>query len=177
MNNSYTECLVKGRTQPSMTLLAAGSVIGAAASVCAIFFVGLWGFAAFVLMCFLCGYALRHRNVEYEYLFAGNEFTVDCIYNRKSRKKMAEYTMEDIKLIAPEQAEQVKGYEHGLRKTRDFSSGSRDSRCYALICQKAGQSEKLIIEPDEKLLHSFKMTAPGKFIDRKDWKNDGKDKA
>lgn len=161
-NDIYAECLVK-KTTPKLgwlikILLAAGILLSAFS----IFYIGLFGFIAFLLVCLTGFYWMGKMNTEYEYLLADKQFSVDCIYNKSRRKKMAEYHMEEIMAIAPEHSEKIQNYERQVKKVTDISSGRHDANRYAFICQKSGVYEKVIFEPDDNLIHCFKLSAPGK---------------
>lgn len=161
--DSYAECLVKRKTPacaPAVkALLAAGIVLSAGS----IFFIGLYGFAALVLLCAAVPYVLGRMNVEYEYLAAEQQFSVDRILNKSRRKHETEYSMEEILAIAPEHSGTIKDLEHRIGKVSDFSSGNPEGRRYALVGQKNGVCEKVIFEPDEQMLRCLKNAAPRKF--------------
>lgn len=163
MNEQYAECLVKKKTQAvqGYVILAVGLLLSALS----VLFLGVYGIVAAVLLCALSIYIGRTLNVEYEYLFAGNQLSVDRIFNKSRRKKAAEYNMEDIQVIAPVSSGSIKNFERQIKKVTDFSSGEKDKRQYAFIYQKQGVCEKIIFEPDDNLLRCLKMVAPRKISD------------
>lgn len=163
MNDLYAECLVKKKSQTAAAkiLLAVGLVLSALSVV--VF--GVYGCIIFLLMCGLAFYISSTMNVEYEYLFAEKQLSVDRIFNKSRRKKAADYNMEDIQTIAPITSEKVKDYERQIKKVTDFSSGRTQARRYAIIYQKQGVCEKVLFEPDDNLLHCIKMAAPRKVSD------------
>lgn len=166
MNEIYTECLVKREKRKEMTALAVLALVGAIFFGAAIFVIGLWGFVGFAVMCMLSYTALQMRYVEYEYLLAGNELTIDRIMNRSNRKKVAAYTFDEIQAAAPEHTDKVKELDRNVTKSMDFSSGRTDAFRYVLICLKSGKYEKLFIEPDEKMVKGLKQALPRKFTDK-----------
>lgn len=165
MNDIYAECLVSRGKEAKMTLLTIVTAIGAVMGAISILFSGLIGFAVFVVMGSLCFFSFQNRNVEFEYLMAGDEFSVDKILNKQRRKRAAAYSLNDIQAVAPEGSAKIKEFDRQVKQTLDYSSGNQGAGRYALIHQKAGSCVKIIIEPDEKMLRGFKMALPRKFME------------
>lgn len=166
MNDYYTETLITRTPTPAATLLP---ILSAALTVISAFSILLIGFLAlvpFLLFCLITKYLFGIRHVEYEYLLADKQFSVDIIYNRQKRKKAANYSLEEIQVIAPESSDRIKEYDRQVKKTTDFSSGEQGKERYVLICQQKGICEKVIIEPDARMKSSFKMAAPRLFFER-----------
>lgn len=163
MNDIYAECLVSRGNDTRMTIAAVASAVGAAAGAVSVLFYGLIGFAIFVIMGALSFFAFQNKNVEYEYLMAGDEFSVDKILNKQRRKRLAVYALNDIQAVAPENSGRIKEFDRQVKQTSDYSSGNQSAARYAVIHQKAGTCTKLIIEPDEKMLRCFKMAMPRNF--------------
>lgn len=164
MNDFYAECLVERGTQRKMTVAVIASAAGAALGAVSVLYIGPAGLAIFLVMGVLCFLSLRNRNVEFEYLLAGEEFSVDQILNKSGRKNMLTYLLNDIQAVAPENSAKIKEFDRQVKQTKDYSSGRPDALRYVLIHQKSGNCEKIIIEPDDKLLRCFKMALPRKFI-------------
>lgn len=163
LNDSYAECLVKKRTPGYSGLLTALLALGVLLSAGSILLFRLFGFIAFLLMYLTAVYVHRLRRVEYEYLFAEGQFTVDVILNKSRRKKMAEYDLENIQIVAPVHSNKLQEFERKVKTIEDFSSGNADAKRYAMICQKDGSCKKVLFEPDERMLRCIRMAAPGKY--------------
>ena len=52
------------------------------------------------------------------------------------RKKAAEYTLEDIQVIAPENSGRIREYDNQVKKVSDYTSGDAEAVRYALIYTK-----------------------------------------
>lgn len=162
LSDNYAECLVQKKTPGSALmikiLMAAGFLLTAGSIVR----FGLFGFIAFVAMCALAYYTMQNLKLEYEYLLVDKVFSVDKILNKTRRKKAAEYPLEDIQVIAPEHSGRIKDYDHQVKKVSDYTSGNQGAARYAFFYTKSGEGEKVLFEPDEKMMRCFRQMAPGK---------------
>ena len=74
--------------------------------------------------------------------------------------------MDEIQIVAPTGSTEAKDHETNNMKVLDFSSHMPDAKTFTLISQSGSNSTKIIFEPNDKLLHWMKMTAPRKVMDR-----------
>lgn len=160
--DSYAECLV-ARKKPAgasaiQVLLMAGILVAAGS----ILYIGLFGFLLCLLMCFLTRRVWGDLHLEYEYLFVDHRFSVDRIYNKSRRKHAAEYALEEIEIIGPENSEKLREWDGRVKKVEDYTSGQSGKLRYALIHQTGGICKKVLFEPDENLIHCMKLAAPRK---------------
>lgn len=167
-HEAYAEWLVK-REIPSYAPLA---------RVGAVLLVAVAGFAALNMLAGPFGvlliaaavgaawFVFSGMNVEYEYLFVNGQLTIDKITAKSKRKNMAEYDMADLAAAGPLNSDKIRDYERQIKKTEDYTSGKKDAPKYALIYQKGSQCTRVLIEPNDKMLHCFKMAAPSKVVDR-----------
>ena len=163
MYDSYVECLVK-RNSPAYAYI----VTGALAILTAVFIVLSLtaGFLSLILMLafgFFTYLSYRNTHVEFEYLFVGGELSVDRILGKAKRVKAYECTMEEIQLIAPSDSPALNDYS-AASKTFDFSSREEGARTYTVVVRKNGITEKLILEPDSRLIQGFCQTSPRKVL-------------
>lgn len=165
LNESYAECLIKKKPPgPALIikiLLAAGVLLTAGS----ILRYGMFGLIAFAAMCAFAYHVIQNLNVEYEYLLVDKTFSVDKILNKTRRKKAAEYTLEDIQVIAPENSGKIREYENQVKKVCDFTSGKQGAVRYAFIYTKSGAGEKVLFEPDEKVLRCLKQMVPRRLFE------------
>lgn len=161
--NEYAECLVKRKRSGGGRAVQAVLILGIVLAAVSTLIVGLLGFGAFVLMCLTAFYVTGRMNMEYEYLFAEGQFSVDCIYDRSRRKQAAEYSLEEIECICPAEGGSIREFEARIKRVSDFSSGRLGAERYALVVRRKGLCEKVIIEPDERMLKCLKNAAPRKF--------------
>ena len=111
-------------------------------------------------------FVFRNSEVEFEYLYVSNQLTIDRIYGKTKRKKAWEGSMDEIQIVAPTGSTEAKDHETNNMKVLDFSSHTPDAKTFTLISQSGSESMKIIFEPNDKLLHCMKMTAPRKIVDR-----------
>lgn len=163
MNESYAEYLVRRKTPPY-----AWAVTGLLGVVTAFFvFMALTTGILSVILMFVSGFAtyLSYRNFheEFEYLYVDKQLSIDRILGKAKRKKAYECTMDEIQLIAPSSYHEVADYKV-TGKTIDCSSKTPQAKTYTAIVQKGGETIRLIFEPNEKMLHCFRQTAPRKVL-------------
>ena len=67
-------------------------------------------------------------------------------------------------LQAPADSFVLKDYEKQGIKIKDFSSGRKDAKVYALIYQKGPDHFKVLIEPNERMIGAMRRTFPRKLV-------------
>ena len=103
-------------------------------------------------------------SVEFEYLFAEGGLSVDRILGKAKRKKIFDCEKDDIQIVAPADSFVLKDYEKQGMKIKDFSSGRKDAKVYALIYQKGPDHFKVLIEPNERMIGAMRRTFPRKLV-------------
>lgn len=166
MNEMYAEWLVK-RKSPAYTMLL--KVVMGILCVIAFFLSISPAFGIFgVIILFAVGaatyFVFRNSEVEFEYLYVTSTLSIDRIYGRSKRKKAWEGSMEGISIVAPTDSTEARDHETNNMKILDFTSHLPGSKTYTLISQSGGETTKIIFEPNDKLLHCMKMTAPRKVV-------------
>lgn len=164
MNDSYAEWLVKCKTpfyahivNAIMAILTAISVFLAfTTTVFAVILMFAVGFATYILY--------RNSHVEYEYLYVDGQLTIDKILGKAKRKKAWEGTMNEIQIIAPSDSFVLNDYRSGQSKVLDFSSHIPGSRTYTAIVQAQSGQERIIFEPNDKMIQCFRQTSPRKVV-------------
>ena len=105
----------------------------------------------------------RRMDVEYEYIYINGDLDIDKVMHKERRKHMLSVNVKDMELLAPEGAFQLQSYKTG--KIYDYSSGitSAPNR-YVLVFTRAGETAKILIEPNSDLVEGFFLMAPRKVI-------------
>ena len=159
MNEMYAEWLVKRKAPAYMMLVKVLMVL-----VCVVAFfiavsplLGIFGILVLFAAAAAAYFVFRNSEVEFEYLYVSNQLTIDRIYGKTKRKKAWEGSMDEIQIVAPTGSTEAKDHETNNMKVLDFST---------LSSQSGSESMKIIFEPNDKLLHCMKMTAPRKIVDR-----------
>ena len=165
MGDTYLEVLVKRKTGIG-PLLGRNILIGfgALVLVLGVFTPLLIIFLLVSILLFLLAW-LCHRQtyVEYEYLYLDKTLTIDKICNRSSRKKVAEYSLENMELLAPAASHRFDSYvNRGGIKTVDFSSRQEDSCCYGLLIREGSALTRALIECNDELYDQIRMAGPSK---------------
>ena len=105
------------------------------------------GFGAFYLTSFL--------KVEYEYVFTNGELDIDIIYNRSRRKRVFSAHVNKFEIMAHVEDMNHAGSFSGAQVTHDYSSGQVGPDTYAFLINKDGKQQKIIFEPNEKMLKAI----------------------
>ena len=103
MNELYREIMVKRKTSVGKQLLKV-LMIGLTVLM---FLAGmaLWpALIAAVALGIACYFVIPKFNVEYEYLYVNGDLDIDAIYSQQKRKRIAEYHMEEVEILAPEKS-------------------------------------------------------------------------
>lgn len=165
MNDAYAEWLVKRKT-PVYSYVINGVMI-LVTIICVLLALTTANIIGVIAM-FLAGGAtyllMRNANVEFEYLYVTGQLSIDKIMGRSKRKKAWECSMDEIQIVAPADSYMLKDYENSNTKVIDFTSGQPGNKVYAVVANSKGQSTKVLIEPNDKMLQCFRQTAPRKII-------------
>lgn len=164
MNDAFVELLVKRKRQVGAAVFGWLLVIVGGFSILLTALTGnvvtlLAGIAFLVL-----AYLVRYNSlVEYEYLYLDKELSVDKIKNRTGRKRVAEYALSNLELLAPADSHRMDSYRDRTDiKTRDFSAGDRDGRPYAMITRTGSETQRILLEMNDELLEQIGRIAPRK---------------
>ncbi len=162
MSDLYREILVPRKTPLKNKLAKAGlvilTVLGFLAGMVFIplMLLGLAGIAA-------CVFLMPRLEVEYEYLYVNGDLDIDAIYSRQKRKRIAEYHVEELEILAPEKSHALDSYRNkaGI-KVRDFTSGDPNKKAYAMVMNMEKGQELVKVEIDEVVLGDLRRLAPRK---------------
>ena len=161
MGDFYVELLVKkkpGFKDNLKKILLIVLVILSLATVLKYVFGVLLVIAAIAFAVFMFG----RLDVEYEYLYFNGDLDIDVIYRKMKRKRVFSVNVSDIEMLAPADSIEVKHYDR--LKTSDYSSGTGNANKYVMIVSRNGQKERIIFEPNEKIVEDFFYKAPRKVI-------------
>ena len=93
-----------------------------------------------------------------------DQITIDRVLGKARRKKGWEGSLADVQIIGPVDAYQVKDQDKQGIKVLDFSSHQPGAKVYAIIYQKGGNWEKILFEPNHKILDCLRQRSPRKVI-------------
>lgn len=108
-------------------------------------------YAAFVL--------IRNTNVEYEYILTNSDLDIDKIIARRSRKRVAEISLNHIEIMAPlwenENDQNIKVID---------CTGNRQTTVYKIDMFKDSEKIRVLFQPTDKIIESAKRFNPSKVI-------------
>ena len=163
MNDSYAEWLVK-RKAPAYTYLIKGVLIFLCVIAAFLAMILPFGIIILAIVGAITYYVFQRLSVEFEYLVVNDRLTVDRVMGKARRKKAWEGTMEEIQIVAPVDSYMIKDYEKQGMKVLDFTSHMPHSRVYAIIRQAGSVTEKVLFEPNDKVLSVMRQKGPRKVI-------------
>jgi hypothetical protein len=165
MGDIFNEQLVAKSNSLKDNLIRLAIIIGAIVliMICSMIPV-LLGFLFPIAIAIIFGafFLIRKLNIEFEYVFTSGDLDNDKIFNKNKRKKFISIDVRKIEIMAPinskDHASELSNYE----KVIDCSSGTNSNNTYAAMIVRDGKREKLIIEPNEKMLNGIKRYIPSK---------------
>lgn len=162
MNDIYIEWLVERKPNPMAGVIRIAAYI----------FTGVFAVAGlliappFLIIAVAMGILdyifLPRLNVEYEYLYMQRSLTIDSIFSKEKRKNAAEYDLDKMEVFAEEGSDKLSAYKNRDLVTRDFSSGYPDRKRYVMIVSSGKELEKVILEPDQRIVDAVKAVYPSK---------------
>ena len=114
---------------------------------------GYIAFSPMALLAWVIAFLLHTREVEYEYSYYDGELRFAQIINRKKRKELKSYQMEEVITIAP--AEDLSIYQYlndKSAKVRDYTTGTPNVLVYVAVVKGENGIELVTYEPDEKYI-------------------------
>jgi hypothetical protein len=156
MNEIFKEQLIKKVTTKSDVFYRTGFILLFILISFALLF--LFSFAPIIIMILGLAlyYALTRLNKEYEYTFASGELDIDVIINRSKRKKKLSVTLNNVEFMAHINDKNHSFDSKNIEQTIDCSSGIITDNTYAFLINYNGKKTKIIIEPNDNMLNSFK---------------------
>lgn len=156
------EILIKRKTNQVKSIIT--YVLAIIAVICLFF--GLIGYLTLMLagiVLAVTAYFLRLNSyVEFEYLYLSNELSIDRILAKSKRKRMAEFNLQRMEVLAPVNSHHLDSYRNKRCKAYDFASGQEDSRPYVLIYSGETEMSKVKLDMPEELLKAIRDMAPRK---------------
>ena len=156
------EILIKRKTNPVKSVITYALAI--IAVICLFF--GLVGYLTLMLagiVLALTAYFFRLNSyVEFEYLYLSNELSIDRILAKSKRKRMAEFNLQRMEVLAPVNSHHLDSYQNKRCRAYDFASGQEDSRPYVLIYSGENEMSKVKLDMPEELFKAIRDMAPRK---------------
>lgn len=107
-------------------------------------------------------YLLRQFNVEYEYAVTNSAFEVDKIIAQSRRKKLVDIDLRGLEEAGPADEKGLARIEHlEFAKILDCTSHVQAPGRWYMVYSVDGAKHLLFIEPNEKMIQSFRTYAPG----------------
>lgn len=160
MSESYVECLVARKSSTLMTFLKILLIM-----LTVVFVIIGIPFIPGLLVAIVTGvgayFAYMNADIEYEYLYVDRELSIDKVMAKSKRKKVGNYLIDQMKIMAPLNSHRLDSYRNRNTKTLDYSSGieNRPERRYMMVCN---GDVKLIFEPNEEMIKAIQSIAPRK---------------
>lgn len=160
MNDTYVECLVKKQANIGMRFLKILTIMLAVVFI--LFGMVLWpALIIGVVMAVVAYFVTMNADLEYEYLYLDREITIDKVMAKSKRKKVAQYDVERMEILAPIKSYHLDSYKNRQVKTVDYSSGVENQPDVRYVMYYEG-GMKVILEPDMKMVQAIKSVAPRK---------------
>lgn len=160
MSESYVECLVARKSSTLMTFLKILLIM-----LTVVFVIIGIPFIPGLLVAIVTGvgayFAYMNADIEYEYLYVDRELSIDKVMAKSKRKKVGNYQIDQMEIMAPLNSHRLDSYRNRNTKTLDYSSGieNQPERRYMMVYS---GDVKLIFEPNEEMIKAIQSIAPRK---------------
>lgn len=166
MSDNYIEHLIKKKANAGMLALRTTAIVLAVI----MGLLGLMGSMVSLLIAVVFGimaYLLNLQTViEYEYLFLNKELSVDKIQAQSKRKRIKEFDLNKVELIAPAKSHRLDSYKNNQKCVAyDFSSGSSETKVYSFIYAGDRELARVTIDMTDEILKYFKDISPRKVFE------------
>ena len=162
MNETYVECMIKRKISIAMKILKYVIIMMAVFCILVGMLFGSLVFFLFGLILVVIAYfASLNSEIEYEYLYVDRQLSVDKILNKTKRKKIANYEVDRIEILAPLKSHHLDSFKKREVRVVDYTSGimkNPDPR-YAIYYE---GNAKIIFEPSIEMVNAISIIAPRK---------------
>lgn len=158
MENIYEKCVVKPRDMKDNLIMLA-AVLGALIFTAAAFLIEpirKFSLAVLVMVAYIAYRIITDRNIEYEYILAGNSIALDKILNKRRRKRVLNCDLTDFDLVAPVASAHYEEHRNNTARTVMAVSGDRKEDEYFGILEYDGKRTMLVFEADDRALSHLK---------------------
>ncbi|NLK26803.1 MAG: hypothetical protein GX306_00445 [Clostridiales bacterium] len=159
MNDAYAEAGVKKQENAASMALRVLIIIGILLGVYFMMMGGFFSIAGVALVVVL-GFMFPRLQVDYEYVYVDGQLDFDKIIGKSKRKTMLRIDFDQVDIMAPATSHALDQYTNVEKK--DYSSGAKDSKPYAIIVSQGDKKIKILFEPSDKMIDLIKQKAPRK---------------
>ena len=159
MGEYFSEWIVKRKT-PQKVKMIEGLLVAVCVLSLVLLAIPYLGVLAVALIIFLTYLYFKNNDVEWEYSLVEKSMYVDKIMKKSKRKRMGEYDLTKLEVMAPQESYYIKEYDKRNLKTLDFSSMIPENKKYVMVLMNNNELIKLIIEPNDRMLKELRDIAP-----------------
>lgn len=164
----FVEQLVKKKRDAGDFLIIVLSIIAALALVYLLTRVigTMIGFIIFIVVAvliYLLYLLITSTNLEYEYCFTNGSFDVDKIINVRRRKRMTEFNVREIEIMASAKSPEYEKYLRNPVFRKVYACADRQAEdLYFAVYNEGGEQKMLLFTPNDKIKDGFKKFNPKK---------------
>ena len=159
MDEVFVEQIIKRRPSLSIMMLRTVSIVIVPIIFLLLLRYGIFAFTVTALVIYGVYMIWVYTSIEYEYSFLNGELSIDKIMGQRKRKHVADYEMKEAEVVAPLTSDQIVRASTGAM-IKDYSSGFKSNRLYAMIVNSADGKVKVVFEPSEKVIDAMYHMRP-----------------
>ena len=165
MEQNYFDEIHK-RSTDALTVFLKTFLVGTCVAVCPLVLMAFGGFGVILAAGVIYGayYFWQKLSREYEYIFTDGELDIDVIYGRVRRQRLITIKPRQIEAMGVvTEAYQTYKQDPSVKKTLDFSDGSKENRYFLVV--NSNQLKKLILfSPSDRLVEAMKPYLRERFL-------------
>ncbi|NLZ47864.1 MAG: hypothetical protein GX895_03600 [Clostridiales bacterium] len=150
--DNYYEQLVTSKETPKYIVSRIGMIVATITAVFYLLINQLVFFLIFALIAIILFFIKKRSYVEYEYTITNGDIDVDIIYEQKKRKRVFNFNVKDVELLAPVDSDEIKNFSGIQGKVVKFYPSTSNDRIYAAMLNKGGKKFKVLFVPNEKFI-------------------------
>lgn len=105
-----------------------------------------------ILIAVACYFGKKKLYVEYEYAFTNGEIDIDKIVEMKKRKRVMNFQIKEVELLAPEDSYYVKDFSNKPSNIISFYPRATDKKIYVAMITGGNNRAILKFVPDDEFL-------------------------
>jgi len=109
-------------------------------------------FVLSLLIALACYFGKKKLYVEYEYTFTNGEIDIDKIVEKKKRKRVINFQIKEVELLAPEDSNYVRDFSNKPVEIVNYFPITTDGKIYAAMLTSGNKRVMIRFLPDDEFL-------------------------
>lgn len=165
MDQTFSEMIVKAKPTDGIFVMRSICMVLCLLGFLMCFLIPIIGIISVIVFGFLTYKVIKWTSLEYEYSLFEGKLDIDAIMGQKRRKNKASVDLNSCMMVAKETSSKLDAVRNPMYKIKDYSRGFRNGKRYEVVIAFGDLKQRILFEPDEKMIQIIKTVIPSKFYE------------